>query len=230
MSFQSSYEVKRQMERNPSSFGSYDSRRTQNLAAYDDDIPEEASRTGRSWLYVLIGALVVGGAATGIYFAIKSARTGTVEVTSSPVSAGSSTALLSSAPSSYSAVSSPLSFSMLSTFNSSAAISSAATSPASSAQASLGSSSASAPTSASGFQSTSAAAQRLSLKPNTALTRVFYGIAYAPSYWQPGCNATQDDIIKDLYLLGQLTTRIRVYSTDCKFPSMVFEAIKQLSL
>ncbi|KAG6821521.1 hypothetical protein H0H93_000030 [Arthromyces matolae] len=62
---------------------------------------------------------------------------------------------------------------------------------------------------------------------NTDLHRSFYGIAYSPrdSTW-PTCGASQYETIKDIQLLSQLTTRLRLYGADCNQTALVLEAIK----
>jgi exo-beta-1,3-glucanase (GH17 family) len=44
---------------------------------------------------------------------------------------------------------------------------------------------------------------------------------------EPNCNQTLSDTIVDMQLLSQLTTRIRLYSTECNQTALVLEAIKQ---
>ncbi|KAJ6507920.1 glycoside hydrolase family 17 protein [Mycena vitilis] len=61
-----------------------------------------------------------------------------------------------------------------------------------------------------------------------ALVRSFYGIAYTPEGSQlPGCGNSLDDVITDIQLLSQLTTRIRLYGADCNQTELVLEAIAQ---
>uniref|UniRef100_A0A060T9K2 glucan endo-1,3-beta-D-glucosidase n=1 Tax=Blastobotrys adeninivorans TaxID=409370 RepID=A0A060T9K2_BLAAD len=43
------------------------------------------------------------------------------------------------------------------------------------------------------------------------------------------CNIDAEGIAKDIALLSQLTTRVRVYTTDCNLPDMVLDAIKSLN-
>ncbi|KAJ7017405.1 glycoside hydrolase family 17 protein [Mycena alexandri] len=63
---------------------------------------------------------------------------------------------------------------------------------------------------------------------NPALVQSFYGIAYTPEGSQlPECGNSLDDIITDIQLLSQLTTRIRLYGADCNQTELVLEAIKQ---
>ena len=44
---------------------------------------------------------------------------------------------------------------------------------------------------------------------------------------QPNCSQTLADAIEDVQLLSQITTRIRLYNSDCNQPGLVLEAIKQ---
>ncbi|KAF8195620.1 glycoside hydrolase superfamily [Mycena galopus ATCC 62051] len=61
-----------------------------------------------------------------------------------------------------------------------------------------------------------------------ALKQSFYGIAYTPYGSQlPTCNNTLEEVITDIQLLSQLTTRIRLYGADCNQSALVLEAIKQ---
>ena len=43
----------------------------------------------------------------------------------------------------------------------------------------------------------------------------------------PSCNQTLTDTIVDMQLLSQITTRIRLYGSDCNQTALVLEAIKQ---
>jgi len=61
-----------------------------------------------------------------------------------------------------------------------------------------------------------------------ALIQSFYGIAYTPEGSQlPDCGNSLDQVITDIQLLSQLTTRIRLYGADCNVTELVLEAIKQ---
>jgi len=63
---------------------------------------------------------------------------------------------------------------------------------------------------------------------NPLLIKSFYGIAYTPEGAQlPECGATLADVITDIQLMSQLTTRIRLYGADCNQSALVLEAIKQ---
>ncbi|KIM84163.1 glycoside hydrolase family 17 protein [Piloderma croceum F 1598] len=60
------------------------------------------------------------------------------------------------------------------------------------------------------------------------LFRSFYGLAYTPEGSQlPDCGANLSDVIKDIQLMSQLTTRIRLYGADCNQTSLVMDAIQQ---
>jgi len=60
------------------------------------------------------------------------------------------------------------------------------------------------------------------------LKNSFYGIAYTPEGSQyPACGNSLDQVITDIQLLSQITTRIRLYGADCNQSSLVLEAIKQ---
>ncbi|KAE9402884.1 glycoside hydrolase [Gymnopus androsaceus JB14] len=63
---------------------------------------------------------------------------------------------------------------------------------------------------------------------NSALKQSFYGIAYTPEGSQlPECGNSLADVITDIQLLSQLTTRVRLYGADCNQTELVLEAIKQ---
>lgn len=64
---------------------------------------------------------------------------------------------------------------------------------------------------------------------DSRLHKSFYGIAYTPEGSLPdyGCSSTLENVIKDIQLLSQLTSRIRLYGGDCNQTALVLEAIKQ---
>lgn len=67
-----------------------------------------------------------------------------------------------------------------------------------------------------------------SFTKDARLKKSFYGLAYAPEGSQlPDCGATLADVITDIQLMSQLTTRVRLYGADCNQSSLVLEAIKQ---
>jgi len=60
------------------------------------------------------------------------------------------------------------------------------------------------------------------------LKQSFYRLAYTPEGVQlPNCGANLQDVITDIQLLSQLTTRIRLYGADCNQTSLVLDAIQQ---
>ncbi|KAG6910846.1 hypothetical protein DXG01_007161 [Tephrocybe rancida] len=63
---------------------------------------------------------------------------------------------------------------------------------------------------------------------NSDLHQSFYGMAYTPEGSQlPGCGNNLSNVITDIQLISQLTTRIRLYGADCNQSALVLEAIKQ---
>ncbi|KAF5382130.1 hypothetical protein D9615_004439 [Tricholomella constricta] len=63
---------------------------------------------------------------------------------------------------------------------------------------------------------------------NSNLHQSFYGLAYTPEGSQlPNCGNKLSDVIQDIQLMSQLTTRIRLYGADCNQSALVLEAIKQ---
>lgn len=60
------------------------------------------------------------------------------------------------------------------------------------------------------------------------LHKSFYGIAYTPEgALMPNCGAKLENVIRDVQLMSQLTSRIRLYGADCNQTALVLEAIKQ---
>ncbi|KAH6915034.1 glucan 1,3 beta-glucosidase [Coprinopsis sp. MPI-PUGE-AT-0042] len=61
------------------------------------------------------------------------------------------------------------------------------------------------------------------------LHKAFYGMAYTPhnALLDFGCANTLEQTIQDIQLLSQLTSRIRIYGSDCNQTAQVLEAIKQ---
>ncbi|KAG8858775.1 hypothetical protein FRB96_004912 [Tulasnella sp. 330] len=56
----------------------------------------------------------------------------------------------------------------------------------------------------------------------------FYGVAYSPAgSILPTCGATFAQVLEDVYLLSQLTTRVRLYGTDCNATELVIDAIQR---
>ncbi|KIM67612.1 glycoside hydrolase family 17 protein [Scleroderma citrinum Foug A] len=63
---------------------------------------------------------------------------------------------------------------------------------------------------------------------NPALKTSFWGIAYNPlGSLLPDCGCTLDQVIEDVQLLSQVTTRIRLYGSDCNQSSLVLAAIQE---
>ncbi|KAJ3828184.1 glycoside hydrolase family 17 protein [Lentinula raphanica] len=62
---------------------------------------------------------------------------------------------------------------------------------------------------------------------DSRLKQSFYGIAYTPQdSIYPNCNIQLADVVTDMQLLSQLTSRIRLYGSDCNTTAMVLEAIQ----
>jgi exo-beta-1,3-glucanase (GH17 family) len=60
------------------------------------------------------------------------------------------------------------------------------------------------------------------------LKHSFYGLAYEPNnVIYPACGATLPEVIEDVQLMSQLTSRIRLYGADCNVSALVLEAIVQ---
>lgn len=67
---------------------------------------------------------------------------------------------------------------------------------------------------------------KFELDPN--LKKSFYGLAYTPEgALMPNCGAKLEDVIRDVQLMSQLTTRIRLYGADCNQTALVLEAVRQ---
>jgi len=81
-------------------------------------------------------------------------------------------------------------------------------------------------TAASGSSSSSNGPSNFSKNPN--LHQSFYGMAYTPAGSQyPQCGNSLDDVIGDIQVMSQLTSRVRLYGADCNQTQLVLEAIKQ---
>ncbi|KAI0955615.1 hypothetical protein AcV7_006234 [Taiwanofungus camphoratus] len=64
--------------------------------------------------------------------------------------------------------------------------------------------------------------------PDPNLHHSFYGLSYTPAGSQlPNCGNSLSDVIEDIQLMSQLTSRIRLYGADCNQSALVLEAIKQ---
>jgi exo-beta-1,3-glucanase (GH17 family) len=71
----------------------------------------------------------------------------------------------------------------------------------------------------------------LTIVPMPDLKRSFYGITYTPLNAQyPECGVTLGDVVEDVKVLSQLTTRLRLYGMDCNQATYTLEAIKQLKV
>ncbi|KAF9960826.1 hypothetical protein BGZ72_005832 [Mortierella alpina] len=69
----------------------------------------------------------------------------------------------------------------------------------------------------------------ITLDPN--LKKVFYGIDYTPRGSQePDCRVNLGQVIEDIKILSQLTTRIRLYGMACRQTADVLRAIEYLGL
>lgn len=75
--------------------------------------------------------------------------------------------------------------------------------------------------------SSSSDASNFTKDPN--LHKAFYGMAYTPegALTEFGCSNTLETTIKDIQLMSQLTTRVRLYAADCNQTEQVLEAIVQ---
>jgi exo-beta-1,3-glucanase (GH17 family) len=69
------------------------------------------------------------------------------------------------------------------------------------------------------------------LKIDSKLKKIFTGMDYTPLDAQyPGCGCTQANITADVAILSQLTSKIRLYGTDCSQATMVLDAIQSLKV
>jgi exo-beta-1,3-glucanase (GH17 family) len=67
-----------------------------------------------------------------------------------------------------------------------------------------------------------------SFEKDSRLKQSFYGMAYTPLNSQlPDCGNKLSEVITDIQLLSQLTTRIRLYGADCNQSALVLDAIQQ---
>ncbi|CAK9785240.1 unnamed protein product [Cutaneotrichosporon oleaginosum] len=63
---------------------------------------------------------------------------------------------------------------------------------------------------------------------DTRLHQVFWGMAYQPDgAIPPTCGATLEAVIRDMQIVSQMTTRLRLYGANCNMTALVLEAIKQ---
>ncbi|CAN6614986.1 hypothetical protein TRVA0_006S00738 [Trichomonascus vanleenenianus] len=71
----------------------------------------------------------------------------------------------------------------------------------------------------------------LAVMNDTQLHKVFYGITYTPDNAQyPDCQVSMKAVTRDIALLSQLTSRIRLYGTDCNQVDHVLMAIQDLGV
>ena len=77
-----------------------------------------------------------------------------------------------------------------------------------------------------GFGATSS-----NLKTDSKLKKIFDGMDYTPLNAQyPGCGSIQANVTADVAILSQLTSKIRLYGTDCDQATMVLDAIQDLKV
>ncbi|KAK0480116.1 glycoside hydrolase family 17 protein [Armillaria novae-zelandiae] len=85
--------------------------------------------------------------------------------------------------------------------------------------------------SSSSTKSSSSSSDPSSFTKDTNLKQSFYGIAYTPAGSQlPDCGNSLDDVISDIQIMSQLTTRVRLYGADCNQSALVLEAVKQTNV
>ncbi|CAG8851281.1 4266_t:CDS:1, partial [Racocetra persica] len=71
----------------------------------------------------------------------------------------------------------------------------------------------------------------LTIVPNTAYKKIFYGMDYGPvNATYPWCTNTLGDVIEDMKIISQLTNRIRLYGMDCNMAHYTIEAVVKLNL
>jgi exo-beta-1,3-glucanase (GH17 family) len=69
------------------------------------------------------------------------------------------------------------------------------------------------------------------LKIDPSLKKIFDGMDYTPINTQyPACGSIQANVTADVAILSQLTTKIRLYGTDCDAATMVLDAIQSLKV
>ncbi|KAI8578670.1 hypothetical protein K450DRAFT_245982 [Umbelopsis ramanniana AG] len=66
---------------------------------------------------------------------------------------------------------------------------------------------------------------------NGDLHQSFYGIGYTPSHTQyPQCGSTAEEVLEDIKVLSQLTSRLRIYGMDCNAANYTLMAINLLDV
>ena len=69
------------------------------------------------------------------------------------------------------------------------------------------------------------------LKKDSSLKKIFDGMDYTPLNSQyPQCGSIQANVTADVAILSQLTSRVRLYGTDCDQATMVLDAIQELKV
>ncbi|KAI9593942.1 glycoside hydrolase superfamily, partial [Syncephalis fuscata] len=67
--------------------------------------------------------------------------------------------------------------------------------------------------------------------PSPDMVKSFYGLTYTPQRAQyPGCGVSLGDVVEDLKVLSQLTTRVRLYGMDCDQVNLLRQAIELLKI
>lgn len=66
-------------------------------------------------------------------------------------------------------------------------------------------------------------------KKNSALHNSFWGMCYTPfeSQFQYGCGVDLASVVEDVQTLSQLTTRVRLYGSDCNVTALMLDAIQR---
>lgn len=69
------------------------------------------------------------------------------------------------------------------------------------------------------------------LKKDSSLKKIFPGMDYTPINAQyPGCGSIQANVTADVAILSQLTSKVRLYGTDCDQATQVLDAIQDLKV
>ena len=69
------------------------------------------------------------------------------------------------------------------------------------------------------------------LKTDSKLKKIFTGMDYTPLNAQyPACGSIQQNVTADVAILSQLTSKIRLYGTDCDQATQVLDAIQSLKV
>ena len=63
---------------------------------------------------------------------------------------------------------------------------------------------------------------------NAALHNSFWGMCYTPfgAQYEYGCGVNLSSVVEDVQILSQLTTRVRLYGSDCNVTALVLDAIQ----